>query len=270
MAVSFGEQLRLAREARGISLKEISEQTRISTQYLEAIEKDEYKKLPGGIFNRSFVKAYARSVGFDENEAIEAYKRIITEQTDVIDEVQVTPQKYQVLSYDNTRSPLVTALLTGIVLVILSLGIYATLHWYLKRTDPTRTDNKQSTTPKQTNQTTSQNNSTTPNINSPTNTNVPTPVDSNAFVIQLKAKEKVWVKAINDNEKTASFQGDIEQGQVQELKPQQQLKISLSRDRINALEITVNGRTINVQYQTDGKGAIALITKENYQQMLVQ
>jgi cytoskeletal protein RodZ len=270
MAVSFGEQLRLAREARGISLKEISEQTRISTQYLEAIEKDEYKKLPGGIFNRSFVKAYARSVGFDENEAIEAYKRIVNEQSDVIDEVQVTPHKYQVLSYDNTRSPLVTALLTGIVLVILSLGIYAALHWYLKRTDPTRSSNQQTNqTTNQTNTTPPQNNSTTPNTNN-VNTTVPPPVDTNAFIIQLKAKEDVWVKTINDDEKNASFQNIIPEGQVQELKPQQQVKIVISRDKVNALEVTVNGRAVNVQYQTEAKGAVAIITKDNYQQMLIQ
>ncbi len=47
MAASFGEQLRLAREARGISLREISDQTRISTRYLEAIESGDLKRLPG-------------------------------------------------------------------------------------------------------------------------------------------------------------------------------------------------------------------------------
>ena len=62
MAANFGEELRLAREARGISLREISEQTRISMRYLEAIESNDYKRLPGGIFNRSFIKAYAKYV----------------------------------------------------------------------------------------------------------------------------------------------------------------------------------------------------------------
>lgn len=266
MAVSFGEQLRLAREARGITLKQISEQTRISTQYLEAIEKDEYKKLPGGIFNRSFIKAYARSVGFDESEAIEAYKRVAREQEGVVDEVQVTPQKFQVLSYENTRSPLVTALLTGIVLLILSLGIYAALHWYLKESTNPPANNQ---TPAQNNGTKpSQTNNTTP-TNATNNTAVP-PVDTGAFTIQLKAKEEVWVMTYNDADKTASFKNVIQQGQTQELKPQQQVKIIISRDKVNALEVSVNGRPLNVQYQTDGKGAVAVITKDNYQQMLLQ
>ena len=73
MATTIGELLRLAREERGIALREISNQTRISMRYLEAIEGNDYKRLPGGIFNRSFVKAYARYIGFDEAQALEGY-----------------------------------------------------------------------------------------------------------------------------------------------------------------------------------------------------
>ena len=56
---TFGKQLRRAREERGISLREISEHTRITMRHLEAIEADKFKHLPGGIFNESFIKAYA-------------------------------------------------------------------------------------------------------------------------------------------------------------------------------------------------------------------
>ena len=55
MAASIGEQLRLAREERGIGLREICEQTRISVHYLEAIEANDYKRLPGGDFVVNFV-----------------------------------------------------------------------------------------------------------------------------------------------------------------------------------------------------------------------
>jgi cytoskeleton protein RodZ len=66
MAESIGEKLRLARETRGIALRDISDQTRISMRYLEAIESDDYRRLPGGIFNRSFIRAYAKSIGYDD------------------------------------------------------------------------------------------------------------------------------------------------------------------------------------------------------------
>src|SRR5918993_3828942 len=80
MAATIGERLRSAREERGIPLREISDQTRISVHFLEAIETNDYKRLPGGIFNRSFVKAYARYVGYDEKEAVEAYARYVRDQ----------------------------------------------------------------------------------------------------------------------------------------------------------------------------------------------
>ena len=67
MSETIGEKLRLAREARGIALRDISEQTRISIRYLEAIETDDYRRLPGGIFNRSFIRAYAKFIGYDEH-----------------------------------------------------------------------------------------------------------------------------------------------------------------------------------------------------------
>ena len=73
MAASLGKQLQLARQARSLTLREISEKTRITIRHLEAIEADDYYQLPGGIFNKSFIKSYARQIGFDENEALEAY-----------------------------------------------------------------------------------------------------------------------------------------------------------------------------------------------------
>src|SRR4029077_6576067 len=91
MAASIGEQLRLAREGRGVALREISDQTKISVRYLEAIEANDYGRLPGGIFNRSFIKSYARCVGYNEKEAIEGYTRYMREHGDSGDEVATTP-----------------------------------------------------------------------------------------------------------------------------------------------------------------------------------
>jgi len=113
MAESIGEKLRLARETRGIALRDISEQTRISMRYLEAIETDDYRRLPGGIFNRSFIRAYAKFIGYDEQEAIDEYAR----EQESNNEVAVKP--YKSLVYTDTggsRSPLATLLLAVIIL----------------------------------------------------------------------------------------------------------------------------------------------------------
>lgn len=85
---TLGEELRHRREQRGISLAEISETTRIGTRFLKAIETDNFSILPGGIFTRSFIRAYAKHVGMNEDEAIALYLQQTTgagaEQPDAI------------------------------------------------------------------------------------------------------------------------------------------------------------------------------------------
>jgi len=55
---------------RGVSLEEISESTKIGTRSLRALEEEDFEKLPGGIFNKGFVRAYARFLGLDEDQAV--------------------------------------------------------------------------------------------------------------------------------------------------------------------------------------------------------
>jgi len=58
---------------RGVSLDEISAATRISTRFLEAIEKDQWDQLPGGVFNRGFIRSIARFLGLDEDSLVAEY-----------------------------------------------------------------------------------------------------------------------------------------------------------------------------------------------------
>jgi len=67
---SFGEKMRREREMRGVSLEEISGSTKIGTRSLKALEEEDFEKLPGGIFNKGFVRAYARFLGLDEEQAV--------------------------------------------------------------------------------------------------------------------------------------------------------------------------------------------------------
>jgi transcriptional regulator with XRE-family HTH domain len=70
---NFGEYLRAARSARGISVRDISLRTRIALRSLEALEQNEIAKLPGGIFSRAFVRAYAQEVGLDPDETVRLF-----------------------------------------------------------------------------------------------------------------------------------------------------------------------------------------------------
>ena len=69
----FGERLRREREMRGVSLDEIAESTKIGTRLLRALEEEQFDLLPGGIFNKGFVRAYAKYLGMDEDQAVADY-----------------------------------------------------------------------------------------------------------------------------------------------------------------------------------------------------
>ena len=70
---SFGETLKRERELRQISLREISEATKINLRYLEALERDDFRHLPGGVFNKGFVRAFAQFIGIDAEAMVTAY-----------------------------------------------------------------------------------------------------------------------------------------------------------------------------------------------------
>src|SRR5262245_10315537 len=74
---NFGTSFKKAREHRGLSFAQIADETRISTRFLEAIENEEFELLPGGIFNRGFIRTYAQRVGLDPDAAVKEYEQLL-------------------------------------------------------------------------------------------------------------------------------------------------------------------------------------------------
>jgi cytoskeleton protein RodZ len=77
---AFGDRLRREREMRGVTLDEIAESTKISKRSLQALEEDDFDLLPGGIFNKGFIRAYARYLGIDEDQTVADYVAASNEQ----------------------------------------------------------------------------------------------------------------------------------------------------------------------------------------------
>lgn len=70
---SFGAQLKQEREKQGLTLEQISLSTKIGTRMLRALEEEHFDQLPGGIFNKGFIRAYARCLHMDEEQAVAEY-----------------------------------------------------------------------------------------------------------------------------------------------------------------------------------------------------
>jgi cytoskeleton protein RodZ len=69
----FGEHLKRERELRGVSIEEVSTATKISTKFLQAIEHGQWEQLPGGAFNRGFIRSASRYLGLDEDSMVAEY-----------------------------------------------------------------------------------------------------------------------------------------------------------------------------------------------------
>lgn len=73
MSGSLGARLRHQREARGISLGTIAEQSKIKASLLEALERDDVSRWPTGIFRRAYVRSYAGAIGLDADVAVREF-----------------------------------------------------------------------------------------------------------------------------------------------------------------------------------------------------
>lgn len=79
---TFGEELKRERKLRDIRLREVAEATKINMRYLQALEGNDFEHLPGGVFNRGFVRAYAQFIGVDPDAMVNAYLFEVQEQSE--------------------------------------------------------------------------------------------------------------------------------------------------------------------------------------------
>jgi cytoskeletal protein RodZ len=261
---TLGVQLRRAREARNLTLREVSDQTRITRRHLEAIESDDYKQLPGGIFNRSFVKAFARAVGYGEDEAVRAYQKVARESGESFDDAPPTTRQASRIYMDDapSRSPLLTALLSLVILAVISLAAYAGLHYY-HRTEVGSRPQQATTAPARANPAASPAADTTQSAPAATVTSAVA-----GLKVSVRAKgEDIWMRtSIDANPPT---DGTLKTDQVKEVNAEQSLKLEYARVKAAALEVTINGRPALVPSEAKpGKLVEFLITKDNYESLL--
>ncbi|MEK7708650.1 MAG: RodZ domain-containing protein [Pseudomonadota bacterium] len=96
---SVGHLLRKARVMKGMSVEDVSRQLRLSVLQIEAIEKENYEKLPGRTFLRGFIRNYANLVQLDPIPLLQ----LLPESTPVISTYERTPFKNKQISFSSNR-----------------------------------------------------------------------------------------------------------------------------------------------------------------------
>ena len=122
---SLGQELKQLREDKGISLRQISDATHIGMRFLQAIESDSFDALPGGIFNRSFVRKYAKYIGIDEEQVLARYDHQVAEQP--IEQPKPSQLRYQ--DFENRSTSAGSLKVVIPLLLLLGAGLYFTYRY---------------------------------------------------------------------------------------------------------------------------------------------
>jgi len=239
MSLTLGEKLRQAREERGFTVSEVSEQTRISSLYLESIENDDYSNLPGGIFNKGFVKSYAKFVGINEQEALLDYTRLISA-VEGEDDGELKQYKPEIFTDEGGgRSMFPTFVVAVLILGAMTAAILFGVN-YLRRQSETPVVNQASITNANLNSNANSVASSEANANKETeNGAVPSMA---ALKVEFKALgEPVSLTATNDGKTSTSI---VTPGAAATFEPKTSLKLSYSRSLANFVQLVINGKQI--------------------------
>lgn len=139
---SFGAKLKQERELRKISLDEISRSTKIGTRLLRALEEEHLDQLPGGIFNKGFIRAYARALGMDEEEIVADYVAATTTRLPVGRSGNPEETLAELRTQEDAKSSGLPWGTLAVVLLIVALGLAV---WGLYSRQSTSTENATTT-----------------------------------------------------------------------------------------------------------------------------
>jgi cytoskeleton protein RodZ len=139
---SIGDTLRRERIRRGLELEKVASETKIGLHLLEAMEADQFDRLPGGVFTRSFLRQYAHALGLDEEELIASLKEQFEEPPEPLPAPppkQRFPNLPQMPRFDDVRDRLrsdssLGALVWVVVVALLCAGVYKL--WQRPRINP--------------------------------------------------------------------------------------------------------------------------------------
>ena len=252
---SLGQELKRAREERNVSLHEISGNTHISVRFLQAIESDEYKILPGGVFNRNFVRKFAKQVGYDEEQAVKLYDEQLTASGG-------EPQRrYEmgVEDFDSKPSSGNGILFSLLALILLAAGAFAAYLYFKPTIDPKPTTAATTPAPLPTAEPTA----------TPTPSPTAEPAPASALRVQVITNAECWLSLKAD-------QNPIEQipmaaGDERKFEIKDRLLFNVIGS-VPSVRVMVNGRQINFdKLVPNRKGVVVknvVIAKDSYQQFL--
>jgi len=120
---SLAADLKTEREKRNIPLAQIAADTRISLHYLESLEDGRYGELPGGMYNRAFIRAYCESLNLSQQEIMQRYEE------EVASPMEKLPKSRVHIPQASSSHKLNPILIWSLALLISAIGIFFSRNW---------------------------------------------------------------------------------------------------------------------------------------------
>ncbi len=236
MAETLGEKLKQARKDRGISISEVSEQTRISALYLESIENDDYRPLPGGIFNKGFVRSFAKYIGIDEEEAMQDYAQISARLEGGGEKGSSKYYRPEVLTDDSTGPSMIpTIIFAVIILGLMTWGIFALVN-YLESSQSQTAENNTANTNVNTN--------AVPSNSNVSNSRLPSqPISTDEIKVKITTSaSELSITSVVDGKREIQLLNS----QVREhlFEAADMVRLNYYKGLADTVELTVNGKKI--------------------------
>ena len=111
--LELGTSFRKSRESLNLTIDKIAAETRINPRFLEAIENERFDLLPGGIFNRGFIRSYAVRLGLDPEEAVQGYEKLFRAV-----EAEPAQQETERVRGKTTKIPVYYVALAGLLILV--------------------------------------------------------------------------------------------------------------------------------------------------------
>jgi cytoskeleton protein RodZ len=277
---NFGASFRQARISKGISLDQIATETRISTRFLSAIENEEFQLLPGGIFNRGFVRAFAEKVGLNPDQAVADY-----EQTAKIrqPEPPAPPQPTTAAKRERHLYPIAVGVLALVIVVFYvvtresgHVAQTASTPAVPQPAEPTPAAPAPSVAPPDNAPQTTAVAPETQSNESPKPTSAPTPAPApqaaapavaaapNVLSVEIDAHDRSWIRVVTDG-KSANPGEILEPGMTRKYMAQNKLIISVGN--AGGLELKLNDKPMKA-IGKDGQVREIVITPETAKNLI--
>ena len=258
-ARTVGARLREAREKRGVTLRQIATRTRISVMSLEALERSDLSRLPGGIFTRAFIRAYAQEVGLDPDRTIQEFIAELPPEAATAAAHSSSVEDGEKLESDRR------AVATALRLALISLPIIGLVIYYGTQRSPAAQPSSEPVAGSQTS-------ATDPALaRSPTAESIAlqpekavTAPAASGLSMELMPKATCWVSVNTDGERV--FSGLMNAGDKRVVTAREQ--IALNVGDAGALVYTLNGRP-GKPLGAPGQVISARITRANLQEFLL-